>query len=558
MAFALAVSARAADALRPKLIVAIVVDQLRYDYLERFRDQFTPGGFRLLTDDGAFMTFARHNYFPTVTAPGHASVFSGAPPALHGIIANDWFDKRTRQPVYCCSDYTVAGVGTTGGAGRMSPRNFIGANFADQLRLHYRSKVVGISMKDRGAILSAGKKPVGAYWFEAASGHFITSTYYVAGLPAWVQAFNARKRPAQMVGQKWDRLLDADSYEREDNGPGEANLSDEKTPTFPHLVHRSKPSVAPKSAADDAPPAATAEPGAATPPAGESYDNILPTPFSNELLAEFARAAIEGERLGEGAGPDLLTVSFSAIDACGHKFGPYSQEVQDITLRLDRQLTEFFAWLDNKFGLANILITLTSDHGVMPTPEFARKQGLESRRADEVALIGDLQARLGERFGSAGMLLTRRVFEGNLYFNHDVLREKAIPPSEVATFIREWALATENFQAVYAREQLLDGRAPGSLGEQVLNGYNAERSGDVVLIYKPFTVVWAKSGTTHGSPYSYDTRVPVLFRGAAFKAGRYPDEFFITDFVPTLCAALRMTEPPASIGKPFVRILAAP
>ncbi|MEA3209909.1 MAG: hypothetical protein QOE70_2966 [Chthoniobacter sp.] len=570
VAFLLAPPVRAEQ---PKLIVAILVDQLRYDYLERFHDQFTPGGFRLLTDDGAFMTFARYNYCPTITGPGHASVFSGAPPAMHGIIANEWFDKRTRKTLYCCADSTVTGVGTTHSAGRMSPANFIGANFADQLRLHFRSKVVGISMKDRGAILPAGKKPTGAFWFEAATGNFVTSSYYMAELPAWVRAFNDRRRPAQFLGQTWDRLLEAKLYEREDLLPGEGSLAGEKAPTFPHLVTHPKPvSAARTSEEDDAPPATaapaadvttaatpkpSASPATAAAPPKESYENILPTPFSNELLAELARAAIEGEKLGEGAGPDLLTVSFSAVDACGHKFGPYSQEVQDITLRLDRQLSELFAYLDKKFGLAHVIITLTADHGVMPTPEFATQQGFDGQRSDELATMADLQARLSERFGTPNVLLSRRFYEGNLYFNHDALKDKGIAPAEVAAFIREWALATGKYQAAYTREQLLDGRTPGPIGERVFNGYHAERSGDVVVVFKPFTINWAgKTGTTHGSPYSYDTRVPVLFHGPPFKPGRYADEFYITDFVPTLCAALHITEPPASIGKPLVKVLA--
>ena len=600
----------------PKLVVAILVDQLRYDYLERFHDQFPEGGFRLLTDQGAFMTFARYNYAPTITAPGHASVFSGAPPSMHGIIGNDWFDKRAKKSIYCCADTTVNGVGTTKSSGKMSPRNFIGANFADQLRLQYRTKVVGISMKDRGAILPAGKKPSGAFWFEGSSGNFITSTYYMNDLPAWVKAFNDRKIAASFIGKKWERLLPEDQYERPDTLPGEGNLAGEKTPTFPHIV--AKPDKAPtKVVAEDEPgdpgttsvpattvsgagtttPAATSStastspgtPSTATTSGGtasttkptatssivkpgdkqsaaataatvkESYDNIIPTPYSNQLLAEFARAAIEGEHLGEGKGPDLLTVSFSAVDACGHKFGPYSQEVQDTVLRLDRELAGFFAYLDKKVGLKNVVITLTADHGVAPTPEFAAQEGLGGQRVDEAVLVGDLVAKLGEQFGSGGILLQKRIFDGHIYFNHDLLRSLKIAPNDVVNFIREWAFNTGKFQAVYSREQLLDGRAPGLIGERIVNGYNAERSGDAVLIYKPFTINWGgKTGTTHGSPYSFDTHVPVLFYGAPFKAGRYPDEFYITDFVPTLSAALHMSPPPTAIGKPQTKVLAEP
>lgn len=513
---------------RPKLIVTILVDQLRYDYLERFHDQFTDGGLRLLTDQGAFMTFAQYNYCPTVTGPGHASFLSGAPPAVHGIISNDWFDKRTLKILNCVGDSSVEGVGARGEGGKASPRNFIGSNFSDELRLRYRSKVVGISLKDRGAILPAGKKPLGAYWFDSPSGNFITSTYYRTELPEWVQKFNARQLPASFVGQTWKRLLDPKEYVWEDNAAGELSLAGEKTTTFDHTI---------------------------APSSSEGFETIVPTPFGNQLLAEFAVAAIEGEHLGEGPNPDLLCVSFSSIDACGHKFGPYSQEVQDVTLRLDRQLGEFLKLLDKKFGIANVAIVLTADHGVAPTAEFASEQGLDAQRNDSVALVGELLAKLTERFGETKFLLTPRIIDNNLYFNHDALRERHIAPEDVASFIREWALSSGKFQAAYTRWQLLDGRTPGVIGQRVFNGYNAERSGDIVLVPKAYTLPAAKGGTTHGTPYSYDTHIPVIFYGSEFRRGRYADEFYITDIAPTLCAALGVNEPSGCIGKPFVKAL---
>ncbi len=519
----------AAPAVQPKLVVAILVDQLRYDYLERFHDQFAPRGLRLLTDKGAFLTFAHYNYLPTITGPGHASFLSGSTPAIHGIISNDWFDKLTRKTVNCVSDPDVEGVGATGAVGKRSPRNFIGDNLADELRLRYQSKVVGISHKDRGAILPAGKKPTGAYWFDSASGCFITSTYYMKELPAWVTAFNERKLPASYVGQTWKRLLDPKAYAWPDDAPGEGTLSGEKAPVFDHTIN----------------------------PSAGGFENIVPTPFGNQLLAAFALAAIEGEHLGTGPQPDMLTISFSSIDAAGHRFGPYSQEVQDMTLRLDRELDSLFSQLDKKFGLANVTIMLTADHGVMPTPEFAAEQGLDAQRVDTVPLVAELMDKLNERFGPGRYLLTPRIVDGNLYFNHDVLREKQLSPEDVAGFIREWAISTGKFHAAYSRAQLLDGRAPGPFGQRAFLGFNAERSGDVLLMFKPFAISsGGKSGTTHGAAFSYDTHIPVMFFGAGFKPGRYADEFNITDIAPTLCAALRMNEPAGSIGKPLVKILA--
>jgi predicted AlkP superfamily pyrophosphatase or phosphodiesterase len=528
--FACAISLDAETPSRPKLILSILVDQFRYDYVERLHDQFGEGGLKMLTDRGSFMTFARYNYCPTITGPGHASFFSGATPSSHGIIANDWFDKRTGKMMYCVSDPDAAGVGTDSPAGRMSPRNFIGSNFSDMMRMHYQSKVIGISMKDRGAILPAGRKPAGAYWWESASGNFITSTYYRPELPAWVKQFNDRQRAKDFIGQTWDRLLDASQYPWPDDAPGEQALSGEKKVTFPHVVNPSK----------------------------KGFETIMPTPYGNQLLLEVAEAALDGEALGQGPQPDVLSVSFSSIDYCGHSFGPYSQEAQDIVLRFDRQLAELFQYVDKKIGLANVAIVLTADHGVMPLPEFAAAQGLDGQRSDTIAVVGDLLQALEARFGTGHYLRVPKIIEGNIYLNHEELKEKKLAVSEVTDFVREWALGTGKFQAVYSREQLLDGRAPGALGERVLNGYNAERSGDVVLIYKPYTISWGATGTTHGSPYSYDTHVPVLFYGPSFKPGRYPDEFYITDIVPTLCAAMHIDEPAASIGKPFGKILVNP
>lgn len=518
-------------AATPKLVVAILVDQLRYDYLERFQDQFGTNGFRLLTERGVFMTFAHYNYVPTVTGPGHASFLSGASPMMHGIIANDWVDRNTGRDVYCVEDQSVDGVGATPGKARMSPKNFTGGTFADELRLRYRSKVIGISMKDRGAILPAGKKPVGAYWFHSKNGNFVTSTYYTEQLPAWVQEFNSRKRAEQFVGKTWERLLDKSQYLYPDAAAGEGNLAEEKKPEFDHKVAPSK----------------------------DGYDNVVATPFGNQLLEEFAEAAVEGEKLGQGSQPDLLTVSFSSVDAVGHRFGPYSQEVQDAVLRLDRQLEQFFNFLDRTIGLDNVVVTLTADHAVMPTPEFAKEQGLDGQRVDEGAFLTDLKTRLADEFGNGKYLLTSRIFGGNLYLNHTALERKNLDEARVVSFIREVALSSGKFQACYTRQQLLDGSAHGSLGELVLNGYNAERGGDLVLIGKPYSIPGTgNTGTSHGSGYSYDTHVPVLFYGSIFKPGRYSDEFSITDIVPTLCAAFRITEPSGSIGKPFRKALVEP
>ena len=524
--------AAAPHAEKPKLIVSIIVDQLRYDYLERLEPHFSQGGFRLLMEQGAFLTGAHYNYFPTVTGAGHASYLSGAPPSVHGVIGNDWFDKKTLKSINCVSDPDVEGLAMSGLSGKRSPRNFIGSNLADELRLRFASKVVGVSLKDRGAILPAGKKPAGAYWFDSHTGHFGSSTYYFAELPPWVRRFNEKEIPRSFLGKKWTYLLAADKYRSPLVAPGAATTGRDVPGTFDHTIRLSTT---------------------------EGLETIVPTPFGNELLCEFALAALEGEKLGASAGPDLLCMSFSSTDACGHLYGPYSQEMEDIVLRLDRQLESFFAALDAKIGLKNVLIVLTADHGVAPTPEYAAEQGLEAERVDMTSFLGELLEKLSEKFGPQRFLHSLKTFDGQIYLQHGALRDAGISPEEVGTFIRDWALDTGKVAAAFTRSQLLEGRAPGFIGEKVFNGFHPQRSGDVILIFKPFTLPGGyKSGTTHGSPFAYDTHVPVLFFGTPFKPGRHPDRFWITDIAPTLSAALQTTQPSGCIGKPFVKILSNP
>jgi hypothetical protein len=528
--FAAAAAPVRSQAAQPRLVVALLVDQLRYDYIERQQPLFSKGGFVLLSEKGAFLTFAHYPYAPTVTGPGHASFLSGAPPSMHGIIGNEWFDRRTRTMVNCVSDPDVLPVGAAAAPGR-SPRLAMGSNLADEMRMRFGSKVVGLSLKDRGAILPAGRKPLGAYWFDSPSGNFITSTYYRPELPRWLEAFNARKLPRSYMGQAWTRLLPLKDYTGPAVAAGAAALPGEKAASFDHTV---------------------------VPSPTEGFETLVPTPFGNQLLVDLALAAVEGEKLGGGEAPDLLTVSFSSLDACGHRFGPASHEIQDMMLRLDRELERLFQGLDRAVGLQNVWLVLTADHGVAPTPEDAQEQGLGGLRADLGALTSSLLAYLESKFGPGRFLLTPRIVEGNLYFDHEALAERNLAADEVAAAVRTWALDSGRFLAAFTRSQLLDGRAPGRLGERILNGFHAERSGDVVLVQKPFQIpAGARGGTTHGSPFSYDTHVPVFFYGAPFKPGRCAESVSVTDIVPTLSSALRMNEPALSIGKPVTAVLRA-
>jgi predicted AlkP superfamily pyrophosphatase or phosphodiesterase len=528
LALALLLLAPTLRAEPPKLVLTIIVDQMRYDYLERSPHLFAPNGFRLLLERGAFMTSAKYNYYPTVTGCGHASYLSGCGPAVHGILGNDWFNKFTGKDMNCCLDTNVTAVGTTNKS-QASPKNFIGATVADQMRLAFNSKVIGISLKDRGAILPAGKKPAAAFWFDNKTGNFITSTYYMTNLPQWVSDFNEKKIAQSYIGKTWDRLYDASEYLFTDTGFGEGHLNHQTndTTSFPHVILSST-----------------------------NLENVIETPFGDEFLTQFAIATLDNEELGQTNHPDLLTLSYSSPDLVGHIFGPYSHEHQDLIFRLDRQLEKLFNHIDEKIGLKNVIIVLTADHAVAPTPEFATAMGLDAQRFKPEEFMTNLQTHLESKFGAGKFFRSMKMPYGDIFLNHDTLREKNISAQTISTYIRDHVLTTGLVQACFTREQLLDGRAPGWIGQCVLNGYNAERGADIVLVPKPFAIPGKeKTGTTHGTPYAYDTRVPVLFYGLPFKPGRYADEFYITDIAATLSSALHIEEPPGSIGKVALRIL---
>jgi arylsulfatase A-like enzyme len=312
-----------------------------------------------------------------------------------------------------------------------------------------------------------------------------------------------------------------------DDAPGEGWLSHETNNVFPHLIHAST----------------------------NNFDAVLQSPFGDELLTEFAIAAIDGERLGQGDRPDMLCVSFSSNDMVGHVFGPYSHEIQDLTFRLDRQFERLFNHIDEKIGLDKVVIVWTADHAVQPTPEFASLMGLGGQRWNSGTFYTNLLAHLKREYGAGKYFQSNKLPYG-LYLNQDTLRRKRLDAEKVCGVIREFSLTSGFIQACFTRKQLLDGNAPSWIGQCVLNGYNPERGPDLVFVEKPFELAsTSKSGTSHSTPYSYDTRVPIAFFGRPFKPGRYADEFYITDIAPTLCSALRVTEPPGSIGKTVVRIL---
>jgi predicted AlkP superfamily pyrophosphatase or phosphodiesterase len=520
-----------------RLVVAIIVDQFRYDYLERFGDLFTNGGFRRLINQGAFFTNANYDYIPTFTAPGHACIFTGSIPALNGIVGNLIYDRATNKTRNVVTDEEtrlVTSRGVEADRPAQSPRVLIGTTISDQLRWsnNFQSKVVAISYKDRSAILPGGIRPNGAYWFNSEAGEFVTSDYYTKEFPAWVKKFNSTDRPDKYFNARWDRVLPAAAYRRAQ----EKNLDVQRSPvgrSFPYTV----------TGGDDK-------------PGKRFYDAFQYTPFGSEYLEKFARAAIEGEHLGEDRFVDLLSVSFSSPDLTGHAFGPDSQEVLDTYVRLDRLLAEFLNYLDQKIGLANITLFVTGDHGVSPVPEYAKSLGYDADRLSSVSVSDAVKKALGERFGDEKLYLA--FVNEQIFLDHRLIAEKKLNPAEVERVAGEAVMTVPGVVNYFTRSQILSGRVPsGIVGTRVVNGFHPQRSGDVAVILKPFWfIAEGPLATTHGSVYNYDTHVPVIFFGAGVRPGRYNAECAPSDIAPTLAALLAVEMPSNRSGRVLVEAIA--
>jgi predicted AlkP superfamily pyrophosphatase or phosphodiesterase len=509
---------RTAAIRKPRLIIMLVIDQFRYDYLLRFRPEFVQGGFNLLLSGANFVN-CRYDYATTATCPGHAALATGAYSNLNGIIGNSWYEPSLGKEVYCVADPDVQLVGADSGTG-MSPRNLTASTFGDELRLAsgMKSQVVAISWKDRAAIMMGGRMPSAVYWADPATAHFVTSTYYTKALPRWVNQFNARNPAKEYCGEAWRALPET---------PGVGGK----------VLH----------------PAATA-PGEPCP--SHKFSEHLPsTPFANQLELNFAADAIENDRLGHGPATDLLAISLSANDYIGHGYGPYSPEVADGTLRTDRYLAGFFKKVDQLIGLSNVWITLSADHGVAPTPAFILEHHLGPGRLDTEPVRAAVKAALVKAYGPGNWLANLDEFYIDL--DHQAFESHHINISEAQDVAARAALSVPTIRAAFTRTQFLAGRLPHTpLARKAANSYNPTRSGDVFLIPQPFAVVTnSMTGTSHGTPWNYDAQVPLVFWGQAFKPGIYTIPAQPIDLASTLAAALGVTQPSDAQGQPLTSIL---
>jgi predicted AlkP superfamily pyrophosphatase or phosphodiesterase len=492
----LSVALPAPPPAKPKLVLAIAIDQFRYDFLTRYRSEYTGGLSRLLTK-GAVFTNANYEHSPTVTAVGHSTFLSGALPSVSGIVANEWFEAASGKRVTSVSDDSVKLLGGSSEGGA-SPRRLLVSTVGDEMKIASggKSHVIGISLKDRSAILPVGHMADGAFWAEAKTGNIVSSTYYFPDLPAWVKDLNSSKPADKFSGLEWagHKMLNA----------GDAGY----------------------------------------------YASLAATPFSNEIIELVAERAVISEKLGKHSATDLLAVSFSGNDYVGHKYGPDSPEAHETALRTDKLMEKFFRYLDAQVGMQNVIVVLTADHGVAPLPELSIERRIGGGRMPSQTVVQDaVQMALDQKFGKAKWILNASAEA--IYLDRDLMQKKKLDSAEVERIAAEAAQGVPHVARVFTRGQLMAGRAMGDvIGRRVQNGFHPLRGADLVIILEPYWIYGESGGgTTHGTPYNYDTHVPVIFMGAGIKPGRYNKRAAPNDIAPTLATMLDVEIPSGSSGR---------
>jgi len=503
---------------RPKLVVGIVVDQMKMEYLYRFSDDFTSNGFKRLIDNGYSFQNMHYNYMPTYTGPGHSSIFTGTTPSIHGIVGNDWFNRSTGKEMYCTDDASVHTIGDgKQEEGKMSPKNLQTTTITDELRLetNFNGKVIGISLKDRGAILPAGHFANWAFWYSN-TGSFISSSFYGEKLPDWVTTFNNEKHYLPYINKGWDLLKPISAYNKSlaDNNPYEGKLYGSSLPIFPYNL---------KAMFDK-----------------NDASIIRSTPFGNDLLAEFAIQAINNEELGKDNITDFLTVSFSSTDYVGHLTGPRSVETQDTYLRLDKTIADFLAYLDKTVGKDNYLIFLTADHAGAENVNFLKDNKYEVNSVEPKEITKGLSKFSIDAYGD-NLVLNYSNF--NLYFNKDIIKNKGLDLSKVKQSFKEYLMTQNQVKRVYTEEEILGSTGNDFYLNFISNGYDPNQNGDLVILDKPGYIEYKGTGTSHGTPYSYDTHVPAIFYGWHIKHGESHDRKVITQIIPTIAQMIKIPFP---------------
>lgn len=517
---------------KPTLVIGLVIDQMRYDYLTRFYNRYGDNGFKRILNNGFSLENAHYNYIPTYTASGHASIYTGTTPNIHGIIANWWYDKYTKEYIYCVDDNRFMTIGSDSKDGQSSPHKLLTTTIADQIRLaqNMNGKTIGISFKDRSCVLASGHTATAAYWFDTSKeSKVITSSFYMEELPDWVNEFND-SNPFDKYIKVWDTLYDISTYGSNlpDNNIYENTFIDEFTPTFPHDI----PSLMAQNLGNNM---------------------IKETPFGNSVILDFAKAAIKGENLGKTTYTDFLSVSFSSTDYVGHKYGPDAIETEDTYLRLDKDLGDFFTFLDDEIGKGNYTVFLTSDHGVAQISGYLKSLKIPASYFNKKEFEKYLQTISLKHFNSDKIIEYLTNYQ--LYLNKDEVRALKLDIDQVSQILADEIIAyTGIYKSVTARALQTSHFSDGFLGA-LQKGYNHKISGDILFIPKPGLTNSGTAVTTHGTGYSYDTHIPIIFYGKGIKKGTSARRYNIIDIAPTLSNLLKIEFPSGSTGKVIEEVL---
>lgn len=514
-----------AEVARPKLVVGLVVDQMRWDYLYRYYNRYTNGGFKRLINEGFSVENTFIPYTPTYTAVGHSSIYTGSVPAVHGIVGNDWYNSETKKNVYCTEDSTVVTVGSTPSTeGNMSPKNLLATTITDELRLatNFRGKVIGISLKDRGSILPAGHAANAAYWYQGSTGNWITSSYYMKEVPTWIADYNKLKLANKFYAKNWETLYPINTYV---NSTADQKDYEGKTSTFPHQLTQN---------------------------IDKNFDAIRSTPYGNTITLDLAKLAILSEDLGQDNITDFLAVSCSATDYVGHAYGPNSIEAEDTYLRLDKDFEEFFNYLDKKVGKGNYTIFLSADHGVAHVPGFMKENKLPGGTVSDRDIVFKLNSFLNEKFKVNNVVL--KSMNNQIIFDHDKTDNGTVSFDVIKSASIEFLKRMDGFANVVDISRISMATIPEIQKKMITNGYNARRSGDLYYILNPNWFNGGSTGTTHGNWNPYDAHIPLVFMGWGIKPGASNKTHYMTDIAPTLAALLHIQMPSGCVGEPITEI----
>ena len=518
-----------AQTSKPKLVVGLVIDQMRWDYLYRFNALYSEGGFKRLLKEGFSAENTLIPYMPTYTAVGHTCIYTGSVPAISGLVGNNWFDKTTGKGVYCTDDSTVSTLGNSGKAGKMSPDNLWVTTVTDELRLsnNFKSKVIGIALKDRGAILPAGHSANAAYWYDA--GKWISSTHYMNAMPAWVNQFNSKDIPGKYMSKDWATILPMSSYDLStaDDMPYENKIKGEAGVIFPHKL-----SLIPDSI---------------------KYESFRTTPFANTFTFDFAKTAIENESLGKNTVTDFLAVSISSTDYIGHAFGPNSVEIEDTYLRLDKDIADFLQYLDTKLGKGNYTVFLSADHGVAHIPAFLAEHKIPGGNFEDADLKKELNQMIETDFGVKGVVQSLQNYQ--VYLNINELEKQGKDVLAVKKAVIKTLQSKPFIITAFETDKLALTNLPEPQKIMLANGYNSKRSGDIQFTLKPGYFDGGSKGTTHGLWNPYDAHIPCVFFGWGVKAGKTNRETYMTDIAPTIAAMLKIQMPNGNVGKVITELI---